>query len=155
MFRTEEKHHLGKSGKHWWQTLHGKARAAVMDRGDQFGSSGWRQWLKWSKLWARRQQPVSICAILDLALSLFPAALKSVLPFPTGKRCGKIFLMETWASHIRNDGALMASIYWTICFLRSQFVFLFPHLFLPAFVLVFRHFNSHNQSQQSSSYKLA
>jgi len=40
-------------------------------------------------------------------------------------------------------------------FFRSQLVFLFLHFFLPAFALVFRHLDSHNQSQQSSSYEPA
>lgn len=69
----------------------------------------------------------------------FPWSIKICIAISYWKATWQDFLLETWASHIQNERALMACIYWTICFLRSQFVFLFPHLFLPAFVLVFRH----------------
>lgn len=85
----------------------------------------------------------------------FPCSIKICIAISYWKAMWQDFLMEIWASRIQNEDALMACIYRTICFLRSQFVFLSPHLFLPAFVLAFRHLDSLNQSQQSSSCKPA
>lgn len=96
------------------------------------------QWLKTATgtTKALRQKTATCqrsCCIWSSTLT-FPCSTKICIAISNWKAIWQELLMETWASCIQIEWALMPHIYWTICFLRSQLVFLFPiFFFLPLF----------------------